>query len=808
MLKARRNLAFTGTIILVVMLTVASLFPIAQASEGKWRNINPTQYTTIPDVQLNSIYMSNGGTGGIGSGDGWAVGNNGIIFHWDGFSWNNQSSSTGCNLNSVNFGSPLSVPMHDFSASAGFIVGGCLPGQVALFWNGVSWFPVTTGLSLGAGNLSSVFVTSVSGSSVDAWAVGYDGATAVTYHFSGVPGGGGGWTLIPVTSGGGDPLTSVYMVSTTEGWAVGHGGKIFHWNGGASWTLFTTTVPAADFYSVFMDSSSDGWAVGNGGAIFHFTGGTWNGPVSPTTTTNTLRSVSLVSQSEGWAVGDSATILHGTSLTSCGLTCWTALNIALVPTVGGLRGVHATGGSNVWADGQSGSILLYDGSIWGSVTAPLQTNYNAVFMTGSSDGWAVGSATATGPTLVHWDGVKWSRGSSAGAFVDMYGVWEVNSGEAWAVGGGPTPGTVPYIFHLQSGSWNSVSTFGLPLVLLRSVYGTSSTNVRAVGDNGLIATLTGTSWGTESTAQTTNGISWRSVTFVGGDSNNAWTVGFNSTGPVIFHLSSTIHWSSVSVPLGVAVSVRLHSVQFLDSSHGWIAGSGGTILFWDGTKWNIVPTPSSAYNLTAIHVDSTNDGWAVGTDTGTTRPIFLHYDGTSWTTVATIPPFPSVGTLQGLFLLSSTNGFAVGTQPTGTSLGLMFHLDPPGGNQQPPPPPPPPPSTSTTASTSIVTSTQTSATSATTSQAASTSASQSSSTSIQTTSSPPTTSAVTTVVTKTVASTVSSTPATTQASSSTAITTPVALPGIPGFPWESIIAGIVVGLTALAMIKRRRHNGA
>jgi hypothetical protein len=33
------------------------------------------------------------------------------------------------------------------------------------------------------------------------------------------------------------------------------------------------------------------------------------------------------------------------------------------------------------------------------------------------------------------------------------------------------------------------------------------------------------------------------------------------------------------------------------------------------------------------------------------------------------------------------------------------------------------------------------------------------------------------------------------------------LPGIPGFPWESIIAGIVVGLAALAMIRRRRHNG-
>jgi LPXTG-motif cell wall-anchored protein len=32
----------------------------------------------------------------------------------------------------------------------------------------------------------------------------------------------------------------------------------------------------------------------------------------------------------------------------------------------------------------------------------------------------------------------------------------------------------------------------------------------------------------------------------------------------------------------------------------------------------------------------------------------------------------------------------------------------------------------------------------------------------------------------------------------------MALPAIPGFPWESIIAGIMLGLTALAIVRRRR----
>ena len=35
--------------------------------------------------------------------------------------------------------------------------------------------------------------------------------------------------------------------------------------------------------------------------------------------------------------------------------------------------------------------------------------------------------------------------------------------------------------------------------------------------------------------------------------------------------------------------------------------------------------------------------------------------------------------------------------------------------------------------------------------------------------------------------------------------TPLAAPAMPGFPWESIIAGIIVGFAALAMIRRRKN---
>lgn len=37
-------------------------------------------------------------------------------------------------------------------------------------------------------------------------------------------------------------------------------------------------------------------------------------------------------------------------------------------------------------------------------------------------------------------------------------------------------------------------------------------------------------------------------------------------------------------------------------------------------------------------------------------------------------------------------------------------------------------------------------------------------------------------------------------------TTPLVVPAIPGFPWESIVAGLIIGLTVLAMSRRRMDN--
>ena len=79
----------------------------------------------------------------------------------------------------------------------------------------------------------------------------------------------GSWSTVssPTTN----DLYSVFMVSASDGWAVGSWGTILHYTGG-SWSLYATSPTTDHLYSVFMVSASDGWAVGDYGTILHYSG--------------------------------------------------------------------------------------------------------------------------------------------------------------------------------------------------------------------------------------------------------------------------------------------------------------------------------------------------------------------------------------------------------------------------------------------------------------------------------------------------------------------------------------------------------
>jgi photosystem II stability/assembly factor-like uncharacterized protein len=108
-------------------------------------------------------------------------------------------------------------------------------------------------------------------------------------------------------------ITSIAMVSPTEGWAVGRNGDqglILH-NTQGSWARATIPANTGKLASIFMLSASEGWAVGNS-TILHYQAGQWSAVSFPGASSFPLHltSVFMISASEGWAIGDSAILLH------------------------------------------------------------------------------------------------------------------------------------------------------------------------------------------------------------------------------------------------------------------------------------------------------------------------------------------------------------------------------------------------------------------------------------------------------------------------------------------------------------------
>lgn len=852
-LKPKRTCILALVIFVAIMASASLPVTSAVGPAGQWRLLSPTEYTANPASNMHGIFLINGGTSGKGSGNGWAVSDNGFIFFWDGFSWNQANSPTGCQLDSVNFGGPLNPLSNGVQTSSGWIVGGAVnPGAsatcvaagnaVSLYWNGIGWTSYSVPKTGGTAEMLSVSqVQSASSStdSVNAFAVGVDGGNGAFWQWSGVPGLTTSWTevtpttIVPGTTG--NPVNSVYMTHCSgsspctgdDGIAVGNGGHVWRFQGG-TWNLVTSAA-SVNLYGVAMSSQTSGWAVGASCEIFRTTdGNTWSGPTTPSGCTATLRSIVLLSSSEGWAVGDAdaqghPTIVHGVSLDSS--PSWTPIPVNQVTPTGTPSGVglnavtFATSGGNVWAVGAGGVAAFCQnncssasGSIWSTTTSPLTGSasvlLSSVFMDSDSDGWAVGTNALGAQALIQWNGYSWTQAPFVSPITTapLFGVYMQGSSNAWAVGG---TGTVASTLYFDGNTWTGKMVPACTCSL-NSVFMISGSESWAVGTGGIImhSTTQGGSFQTSPTSYPnppfTSPPTLNTVFF--DSSQSGWAGGDISGAPIIIHTTNdgADAWAVAFTNPGGVTAGTVTSLFFQDSTHGWATlGTGATsttILYWNGVSWTKVsPITSHLDKLNGIFVEGgtpATDGWAVGVDTVTNSPVTIQYDGTTWAEMSLTPAITgnySPSGLTALYLRSSTNGLAVGGLVSGnpSTLALILHLDPPGatggGGAS---------TTASTASTSVVTSTEASGSSSivTTSSQSSTaeSASTTTETSISTTVSTSMVSA-TSVITQTV-------------TTSSSATTPLALPGIPGFPWESIITGIILGIAMLGLLRQARRK--
>jgi|GEM_PF-5026790 len=253
-------------------------------------------------------------------------------------------------------------------------------------------------------------------SPTEGWAVGTmaDGTALMLYEVQSI------WHVMPAMFAGEGPY-SVQMLSSTDGWAWGHGQILRYQNG--IWTPQSVPFDKKQIAALAMITATDGW-VASQHSMWHYHDGTWTedanlGAGQPD-------DLNMLSATDGWAKGSS---------------------------------------SNPKARPLTNDIWHYDGVSWRPITIPatlVSTNSYAIdqlFMQ-SQSGWATlvvnqGSTTLDNH-LLRYDHGTWSLVTlplNAVPNLWVRSIVTVGANEAWAIAN--TLGNPEHVvlLHYLNGAW-------------------------------------------------------------------------------------------------------------------------------------------------------------------------------------------------------------------------------------------------------------------------------------------------------------------------------------------------------------------
>jgi hypothetical protein len=214
------------------------------------------------------------------------------------------------------------------------------------------------------------------------------------------------------------------------------------------------------------------------------------------------------------------------------------------------------------------------------------------------------------------------------------GVWGSSSSDVFAVGYSGT------ILHYNGSAWSTMTSHtSYPLY---AVWGSSSSDVFAVGEAGTILHYNGSVW-SAMTSRTTNDLDgvW------GSSSSDVFAVGKAGT---IRHYNGSVWRAMIS-----RTTNDLDGVWGSSSSDVFAVGEDGTIVHYNGSVWSSAMTSGTANVLWGVWGSSSSDVFAVGSD-GT----ILRYDGSVWSAMTS----STANVLWGVWGSSSSDVFAVGSDGT------------------------------------------------------------------------------------------------------------------------------------------------
>jgi photosystem II stability/assembly factor-like uncharacterized protein len=523
--------------------------PVCTASGVCWENPRPQ------GNRLNDVHLSQPGS------DLWAVGDAGMVVRRTGTGFLLSPTGGTQTLRGIG-GSSVSL----------YVVG---DGGLILRWGGTAWQSESSGV------VSDLY--DVWGNDTSAFVVGAGGMILRRVGVS--------WQQM--SSGTTRTLRGIAVLSTTgEAYAVGDGATALRWNGTAWSSVSSAVLNNHDLRSVAAtDGNYPVYAVASSGEIYRLpsAAGTWE----QVYTTNTIDFGGVTVSALGtFAVGRE---VGGTVMRTSNGTTWTrdifgfqseltsiastATEVWAVGDAGAmlrydgspwtpqssgrnapLRAVSAADASNVWAAGASGTLLRYsaDTRAWSPVTLPGQpppTMYGVAAVS-ASEAYAVGS----GGALFKWNGTSWGALSS-GTGSDLYAVCAPAPGRAIVVG------SSGLVLRVQ-GSTVTASSGGTASPL-RALWCPSASEQWAAGDSGIVVRDTGTGFAPFASQPGTTAT-------IGGIWGTSATSFWLAAGPDLYQYTGggyTRHTPGVT---------GLRSVWGGRADDVYAVGDKGTILRWGG----------------------------------------------------------------------------------------------------------------------------------------------------------------------------------------------------------------------------------
>lgn len=404
-------------------------------------------------------------------------------------------------------------------------------------------------------------------------------------------------------------------------------------SGTPKWCLDAPLPPATALTGVWASSPTDVWITG-GGAELHFDGTSWRGTVGGAVrgklfgtgpndlwATQPSSSTGLAwwngtkwqdaygssgSWDAAWGNAGSHWVVGGSRILSCGGGyCSTVTS----PTANALHGVWGSSANEVWAVGDKGTILFYDGARWAPVTSPTTDDLWAVW------GDAAGEAFAlTGKLQV----LSWKRGSPWATLTGYeqssapVSVASAGTGAIWAIQG-------PRVYRIQ-GTYPTRTVAFEATASFSQIHSSGPNDAWAVGADGMIAHWDGTRWGMVP--------GWQSA---GSRENYASLRGTSDTDVWALEARGRARrWDGASWGAPVATGIDTYSVALWGAAANdyWVGGTAGQLSHWNGSTWQRAPDLAfltSKPDITVMWGSSATDIWASGVGGFTAR-----YNGSQW----------------------------------------------------------------------------------------------------------------------------------------------------------------------------------